>query len=68
MPEAAVWLIIAAPLAAAVFNGLIIRPLFGPVSRIGFDATVWRNRHIVPAVDLGVVRRLDRPGGCPSLT
>ncbi len=40
MPEAAVWLIIAAPLAAAVFNGLIIRPLRGPVSRVAFDATV----------------------------
>ena len=39
MPEIAVWLIIAAPLAAAVFNGLVIRPLFGPVSRVAFDAT-----------------------------
>ena len=39
MPEIAVWLIIAAPLAAAVFNGLIVRPLFGPVSRVAFDAT-----------------------------
>ena len=40
MPEALVWLIIAAPLAAAVINGLIIRPMFGPVTRIGSGVTI----------------------------
>ena len=40
MPEAAVWLIIAAPLAAAVINGLIIRPMLGPVTRIGSGVTI----------------------------
>ena len=40
MPEAAVWLIIAAPLAAAVINGLVIRPMLGPVTRLGAGVTI----------------------------
>ena len=40
MPEALVWLIIAAPLAAAVINGLIIRPMFGPVTRLASGVTI----------------------------
>ena len=40
MPEAAVWLIIAAPLAAAIINGLIIRPALGPVTRLAATITI----------------------------
>ncbi len=40
MPEAAVWLIIAAPLTAAILNGLIVRPLLGSTTRLASVITI----------------------------
>ena len=40
MPEAAVWLIIIAPLAAAVVNGLLVRPFLGSTTRVGSGVTI----------------------------
>ena len=40
MPELAVWLIILAPLVAAATNGLVIRPLLGPTTRLAALTTI----------------------------